>query len=59
MYEPEYTWQFTGNPNSNALAADRSHHTCPAACVIAQQYFSTSSSPLCAFIPARKISSDF
>ena len=35
-----HTRQSSWNPNSNALEPDRPQHDRPAACVIAQQYFS-------------------
>jgi len=35
-----YTRQSSWNPNSNTLEPDRPQHDRPAACVIAQQYFS-------------------
>ena len=37
FYSKESSW----NPNSSTLQPERSQHDCPAACVIAQQYSST------------------
>ena len=36
-----YTRQFSCNPNPSTLEPDRPQHDCPAACVIAQQYSSS------------------
>jgi hypothetical protein len=41
LYIYVYTGQFTGNPNSNTRERVQPQHDCTAACVIAQQYSST------------------